>query len=523
MKTLSDMLDAAAQTAASKTALTWQDGRLSFGEFRDQVLGVARGLRAAGIGRGDCVAIIHRNAPEFVVSYFALARLGAVAVPINYMIHKADELVYMLKDCGAKGCVTQKEFIRGVRGAAKQCPALKRIWMSDASSGECQEGERVFASLLQAGGEAAFETVAESDAAAILYTSGTTGNPKGVVLTHRNLTTNCMNSAKRLEIRGNDAVLCILPMFHTFAWTGNVLISVHKALKLVVVPNIVPPTPWLKLMAKEGVSLFSAVPQIYGVLAKQACGYKKIVLRWWFFRRVRIAISGAAPLGLAVQDSFESVFGIPILEGYGLTETSPVVSLNTPDEHRRGSVGRPIDGVSLKVIDEDGRALESGQEGEICVKGDCVMKSYYKLPEATAEAFTQDGWFKTGDIGIVDADGYLFIRDRKKDMIIIKGLKVFSAQVETTLLEHPDIMEAAVIGIPDEHGDEIIKAFVTLRPDAKADKTAILKYCREKFDPYKRPRDVEIVESLPKNALQKVLKRELRQREIEKRAAAAGS
>jgi len=211
------------------------------------------------------------------------------------------------------------------------------------------------------------------------------------------------------------------------------------------------------------------------------------------------------------------------LEGYGLTETSPVVSLNTPDEHRRGSVGQPIDGVSLKVIDEDGRTLESGQEGEICVKGDCVMKSYYNLPEATADAFTQDGWFKTGDIGIVDAEGYLFIRDRKKDMIIIKGLKVFSAQVEATLLEHPAIVEAAVIGVPDEHGDEIIKAFVTLRPGAKADKSAILRYCREKFDPYKRPRDVEIVESLPKNALQKVLKRELRQREIEKRAAAAGS
>ncbi len=523
MRTLNDLLDAAARNSPAKTGLAWQNGRLSFSEFRGQVLRAAEGFRAAGLAKGDCVAIIHRNSAEFVVAYFALARLGAVAVPINYMIHKADELAYMLKDCGAKGCVTEKEFIKGLRAAAKQCPALDKIWISDASSADLKQGERVFTDLFASDGEGSFTPVAEEDAAAILYTSGTTGNPKGVILTHRNLTTNCMNSAKRLEIREGDVVLCILPMFHTFAWTGNVLVSLHKAVKLVIVPNIVPAGPWLKLMASEKVSLFSAVPQIYGVLAKQASGFKKFALRWWFFRRVRIAISGAAPLGLAVQDSFEHIFSIPILEGYGLTETSPVVSLNTPSEYRRGSVGRPIEGVFVRIADEDGREMARGQEGEVCIKGDCVMKGYYNLPEATAEAFTRDGWFKTGDIGIVDEEGYLFIRDRKKDMIIIKGLKVFSAQVESILLEYPAVMEAAVIGIPDEHGDEIIKAFVTLRPGAAADKTAILKYCREKFDPYKRPRDVEIVESLPKNALQKVLKRELRQREIDKRAAATGS
>ncbi|MDE2313559.1 MAG: AMP-binding protein, partial [Elusimicrobia bacterium] len=277
MRTLNDLLDAAAESAPAKTALTWQSGRLNFSEFRNQVLRAAKGFRAAGLAKGDCVAVIHRNSVEFVVAYFALARLGAMAVPINYMIHKADELSYMLKDCGAKGCVTQKEFIKGVRAAAKQCPALEKIWVSDASSGDLQRGESVFADLF-APGRDDFAPIGEQDPVAILYTSGTTGNPKGVILTHRNLTTNCVNAAKRLDVRSGDAVLCILPMFHTFAWTGNVLVSVHKAVKLVIVPNIVPPGPWLKLMAKERVSLFSAVPQIYGVLAKQACGFKKFVL-----------------------------------------------------------------------------------------------------------------------------------------------------------------------------------------------------------------------------------------------------
>ncbi len=519
MKTLNDMLDEAAAEAGGWPALVTVDEEITFGELKQAVLKMAAGFAGQGIKKDDCVAIVHRNSPRFVIAYFALNRLGAVAVPINFMVQKSDELAYMLNDCKAVGIVTQKEFLKGLRGAAAKTPSLTRLWVSDATVSECQDKEEPLEAVTADVSALPAIVVAETDVATILYTSGTTGNPKGVMLTHRNFVTNCDSALARMGLKTSDVGLCILPMFHSFAWTGNVLISLRLRCKLVISPAIAPAKPWLKLMGKHGVTLFSAVPQVYSVLAKQTVGLPGLVLRWWFFRKVRLAISGAAPLSPSVQQDFESKFKIPILEGYGLTETSPVATINAVHLRRPGSVGKAIDGVEIRIVDDKEAPLPIGAEGEICVRGDCVMKGYYNLPDATREAFTADGWFKTGDIGALDPEGFLFIRDRKKDMIIIKGLKVFSAQVEASLLEHPEIDEAAIIGIPDEHGDETIKAFIVLRAGAQADKAALMKFCREKFDAYKRPRDLEIVDALPKNALQKVLKRALRQQELQKRAA----
>ncbi len=512
MRNLNELLDEAAHSAADRVALATQSDAVSFAELRRRTLAAAAGLRAAGIGKGDRVAIVHRNHPMFVEAYFAVVRLGAVAVPINFMIQKPAELAYMLNDCGVKGIVTQKEFLKGLREAATLTAPAPRLWVTDGVLDDLNEGEWPFTALLSAGGEPPVVDVDEGDIASILYTSGTTGNPKGVMLTHRNLVTNCEASIERMGAGPRDVALCLLPMFHSFAWTGNVLVSLRLKIKLVIAANIAPPKPWLALMARHGVTIFVAVPQIFSVLAKQAVGLKGMALKWWFFRKVRVAVSGAAPLNPAVLEDFRRSFGLPILEGYGLTETTPVVSVNPPGKPKAGSVGTPIRGVRVKIVDETERELPVGEEGEICVFGDCVMKGYYNLPDATRQAFTADGWLKTGDIGALDAEGYLFIRDRLKDMIIVKGLKVFPAQVEAVLLENPDIEEAAVIGIPDEHGDETIKAFVVLRKGSPLEKAGIMRYCREKFDPYKRPRDVELVDSLPKNALGKVLKRSLRAR-----------
>ena len=524
IKTLNDLLDQAAENARDKVVFATADEEITFGELRRRVLATTSGLAARGISRGQCVAIVHRNSPHFVTAYLALSRLGAIAVPINFMVQKADELAYMLNDCAAVGVLTQREFLKGLRGAKEKCPKLKTLWVTDLE-GAGENGEEPFAALAGDPEKAPPATADEQDTAAILYTSGTTGHPKGVMLTHRNFITNCEGAIAMMDLKAKDVGLCILPMFHSFAWTGNVLVSLRLRNKLVVSPSIAPAKPWLTLMGKHGVSLFAAVPQVYSGLAKECEGFKGLVLKWWFFRKVRLAISGAAPLSPTVQKEFEDKFGVPILEGFGLTETSPVTTLNALGARRRGSVGKVIAGVKVKIVDDAENELAVGQEGEICVKGDNIMKGYYNLPDATKESFTRDGWFKTGDIGALDPEGFLYIRDRKKDMIIIKGLKVFSAQVEAGLLEHPSIEEAAIIGIPDEHGDETIKAFIVLRKgakddeQAKTDKSALMKFCREKFDPYKRPRDIEIVEALPKNALQKVLKRALRQRELEKRTA----
>ncbi len=523
LRTLNDLLDDAAQTVGSRVYLAEPERETTFAQMRQAALATAAGLQAAGVKKGDCVAIVHRNSRFFVQAYLALSRLGAVAVPINFMVQKADELAYMLNDCGAKGVVTQREFLRGLRAARAKALGVERLWVTDAQNG-LEPGEEPFAKLESGPAEpAGAEPPAEEDTASILYTSGTTGSPKGVMLTHRNFVTNAEASIERLGLKDKDVALCILPMFHSFAWTGLVVIGLRLRLKVVVFSNIAPPTPWLKAMAKQGVTVFAAVPQIYSVLAKQAKGLQGLALRYWFFRKIRICISGAAPLSPATAQAFKAAFGVPILEGFGLTETSPVATINPPDRPKPGSVGTPIRGVRVKIVDDQERDLKPGQEGEVCIAGDCVMKGYYRLPDATREAMTADGWFKTGDIGVLDPDGYLSIRDRKKDMIIIKGLKVFSAQVEATLLEHPGIEEAAIIGVPDEHGDETIKAFIVPRKGVSLDKASLMQFCRTKFDPYKRPRDIELVESLPKNALQKVLKRTLRQQELDKRASSSGA
>ncbi|MFI5347536.1 MAG: class I adenylate-forming enzyme family protein [Elusimicrobiota bacterium] len=524
MSTLNKLLDRAAQEGGEKTSLVHGERVLTFSEVHSEVLSVAEGLRRFGVAKGDRVAIVHRNAPEFVIAYFALNRLGAIAVPINFMVQKADELAYMLKDCAAVGAVTQTEFLPGMTGAAAKCPALKALWVTDPE-GTGRTGQiRDFAELkAPVPAQVPNDPCVESDVAAILYTSGTTGFPKGVMLTHRNLVTNCESALKRITLTRADVTLCILPMFHSFAWTALVLTGLRLTLKVVISSSIAPAKPWLKAMGVHGVTLFAAVPQVYAALGREARDFKtRLFLRYWAFRKVRVSASGAAPLPPAVAQAFLDAVGVGIIEGWGLTETSPVATVTAPGNIKFGFVGPPIDGCRLKVVDDEENELAQGQEGEICVKGDNVMKGYWNLPDATKAAFTKDGWLKTGDVGLIDAEGSLAIRDRKKDMIIVKGLKVFSAQIEATIAENPNVEESAIIGVPDEAGDEIIKAFVVLKKGCLLDKSALLQFFREKFDPYKRPRDVEIVDSLPKNALQKVLKRELRERELSKRSAAAG-
>ena len=525
MSTLNSMLDRSAQEGGERTFLVHEGRELSFAAVYSEVLSVAEGLRRRGIRKGDRVAVVHRNAPEFVIAYFAINRLGAIAVPINFMVQKADELAYMLKDCGAAGVVTQTEFLPGLTGAVARCPALKALWVTDyepkPGAPSVVRGYEELRAPAAAG--PASDPSLETDVAAILYTSGTTGFPKGVMLTHRNLVTNCESSIKRITLTRKDVTLCILPMFHSFAWTAIVLTSTRLTLKCVISSAIAPPKPWLKAMGTHGVTLYAAVPQVYAALARESRYWKtRLFLRFWSFRKVRVAASGAAPLPVAVAKAFAAAVGVDITEGWGLTETSPVATIGSPGALKIGFVGTPIDGCRLKIVDDDENTLPLGAEGEICVQGDNVMKGYWNLPDATRDAFTKDGWLKTGDVGLIDPDGYLAIRDRKKDMIIVKGLKVFSAQVEAILAENPNIEESAIVGVPDEDGDETIKAFVVLKKGCCIDKSALLQYFREKLDGYKRPRDVEIVESLPKNALQKVLKRELREREMSKRTGAAG-
>ncbi|TBR19739.1 long-chain-fatty-acid--CoA ligase [bacterium] len=531
--TLNDALDRSAARRGNAPALVFtRDGAeevTPYAALRHLVLRAAAAFRSAGIAKGDAVVIVHRNDPAFVVAYLGLNRIGAVAVPVNFMISKPSELAYMFAHCRAKGVLTQREFLKGVLAAQADCPDLTRVWATDERRGlgdrrgEPNSGATEnfwdFIEAFPPYEEAA--QVEPTDVAAVLYTSGTTGRPKGVMLTHSNLVSNVESSIAAMALTDADVSLTILPMFHTFAWTACVLIPIFLGAKNVVVASLTPPKPWLQLMRRHGVTVFAAVPQVYSLLAKQAVGIKKWALRWLYFRKVRIAVSGSAPLAVATLDEFEDALGLRIVEGYGLTETSPVATINPLGRQKAGSVGLPIKDVSVRIVDDAGRELKQGEEGEICIKGPNVMKGYLDDAEATRQAVTPEGWFKTGDVGIVDADGFVHIRDRKKDMIIVKGLKVFSAQVEQTLAGHPDVAEAAVVGIPDSDNDERIKAFIVLREGSAADNAELHRFAREKLDAYKRPRDFEIVKELPKNALQKVLKRVLREAELGKLAKKA--
>ncbi len=513
--TLLDILEQRVKENKNTTAYIYRDQKISYEAINRDIDSLAATLANSGIKAGDCFAICLRNSPEFIITWFALAKLGAIAVHINFLVSE-EEINYILKDSGSKGIVTQKEFAAKVRNAALATNA-KWILLSDDAS-KTGSGS-AFSAALEKGRDKAFPRAQpQTDTpVAILYTSGTTGKSKGAVLTHGNLASNAQSALNHLNLRNRgEVMLCILPMFHIFAWTALVISGIFLASPVVIVESITPPKPWLKMMAKWRVTLFAAVPPIYHVLGKEAKGFKRLILKYIFFRTVRNCISGAAPLPIDTLKTFESKFGKPILEGYGLTETSPCISINSRKLKKAGSVGTAIDGVTIKIIDEQGNALPQGQEGEICVQGPNVMQGYFNLPQETRETFTGDGYFKTGDIGKLDEEGFLYILDRKKDMISIKGLKVYPAQIEEIILRHRDVAEAAVIGIPVEGGDEIIKAYVAPKKGKKLNKADISQLLQKNLPPYKRPREIEIRAELPKNALQKILKRELRKEAIEK-------
>ena len=476
-----------------------------------------------GIRKGDRVAVAHRNSIDTVIANFGLYKLGAVCIPMNFMVTKPEELEFILKDSGAKAVVTQAEFIRHYVKVLPNLPSIKYIFSTDEIPSSVKDNPSVllFWQELEKStfhDETSNPCAGLEDLAFILYTSGTTGLPKGAMLTHGNLASNVISCAQLFKITDEDVFLCLLPMFHSFAWTTCVVIPLYLNLKVVIVANIMPASHWLSAMGTEKVTVILAVPQIYSVLSKEAKGFKRLYLQFWPFKNVRFAVSGAAPLTQEIKDRFEQKIGVPILEGYGLTETSPVVSVNTEELQKIKSVGPALPSVSVIVLDDDGKELPRNKEGELCIKGPNVFKGYFNNPKATQDAFTPDGWFKTGDIVEIDNDGFIFIKDRKKDMIIIKGLKVFSAQVEAVICEHPAIEECAIIGVPDGRGGEFVKCYAVKKEGAQLTDNEFRLFLKQHLDNYKRPRDFEFVAELPKNALKKVLKRELRKDAVAKLA-----
>ena len=491
---LGSILAGSAEAVPDRVVLRLGERALTYRELDRAARGVATALRERGIAPGDRVALLVPNVPEFSIAYFGILYAGASVVPLNVLL-SAPEVTYHLQDSGAKLLFAHPFFDAPARAGAAGAGVPVVVAGGDAAGS--------LAAMAQAKPVAALHPTQATDTAVILYTSGTTGKPKGAELTHSNLLLNCALVVPRLIPGGpDDVALATLPMFHSFGQTciQNAFIALGASFTLL--PRFGPQEA-LDLMERDGVTVFAGVPTMYfALLHHQSPRPARLKLRF--------CMSGGAPMPVEVMRAFEARFGVPILEGYGLSETSPVASFNLLSRPRTpGSIGWPVWGVEMAILDDDDREVEDGTPGEICIRGHNIMKGYLGRPEATAEAL-RGGWFHSGDIGIRDADGSYRIVDRKKDMVIRGGFNVYPREVEEVLYAHPDVLEAAVIGVPHaSHGEEV-KAVIVTRPDSALTADELIAWCRERLAAYKYPRIVEFSDALPKGPTGKILKRELK-------------
>ncbi|MER5626663.1 long-chain fatty acid--CoA ligase [Streptosporangium sp. NPDC002544] len=510
MLNLSIILEDSARNAPGRTALVFGDLRLPYSMVNSIANQVANLLTARGIGKGDKVALLCPNLPYFPFVYFGILKAGAIVVPLNVLLQPR-EIAYHLTDSDAKAlfCFEGSELPMGARGreafdAAEGCE-LFFVLPATPLATESEHGESFWAALGGMSGE--FETVQTEpdDTAAILYTSGTTGQPKGAVLTHMNMLTNTIVSDEMFPTDPEgDVSFAVLPLFHSFGQTAVMNVSVRRRATLVLQPRFEPGEA-LELMRREKVTMFAGVPTMFWALLSKihADGAEAP-------STLRVAVAGGASCPIEVLKDFEGTFGIPILEGYGLSETSPVASFNQLGRPTRpGTIGFPIWGVQMRLVDDGWNTIEGEGPGEIAIRGHNVMKGYYGRPEATEEVM-RGGWFRTGDIATRDEDGYYAIIDRTKDMIIRGGFNVYPRELEEVLMTHPAVSLVAVVGVPhDSHGEEV-KAYVIPAPGATVSEDELVAWCKENMAAYKYPRIIEFRESLPMTATGKILKRELR-------------
>ena len=495
---LVEMLTESGKRYSDNRAIVFEGRKLSYRELNYEVEELAVRLAQLGTGKGDRIGILLGNSPEFIISYFAILKAGASVVPLNPMLK--EELKYILDDSEARFLITSSKFAEVPEKIIGKLPKLKKTIILDEDRQKIEgHGNQVTEKS-----EKGFPEPSPEEVACIIYTSGTTGKPKGAMLTHNNLLSNVESIRKAFKSTSPEVMLCVLPLFHAFAATVCMLFPLSAGSATVIVDRF-SPLRVLEEISENKVTMFVGVPPMYAVLANTAIPEKCELGSW------RLAISGGAALPVKVMKAFEEKYKIPIYEGDGPTECSPVTSVNPIGGIRKpASIGMPVPGVQMKIVDEEERDLPPEELGEIVVKGPNVMKGYLNQPEATAEAI-RDGWFHTGDMGKKDMDGYFYILDRKKDMIIVAGFNVYPREVEEVLYSHPKVLEATLIGVSDKGlRGEVPKAFIALKEGMKMTREEVISYCRKKLADYKVPKHVEFRESLPKTPTGKILKRDLR-------------
>jgi long-chain acyl-CoA synthetase len=514
MLNLAVLLENSARELPDRDAIVSGESRLTYAKLDAAANQVANALATRGVGKGDRVALSCPNVPYFPIVYYGILKAGATVVPLNVLLTER-EITYHLQDSEAKAYFCFEgtaelpigKFGLAAYDATESCEHFVLLTADPSATSPIAQVDAL-AEFVH-GQPATFDSVptSETDTAVVLYTSGTTGKPKGAELTHSNMVQNALLANRLFDTQPHDVHLVALPLFHSFGQTVQMNAGFGSGATLVLLPRFDPGVV-LTFMEREQVTFFAGVPTMYWALLtyQDADGFDLAGIA----ARLRIAVSGGSALPVKVLKGFAIRFGVPILEGYGLSETSPIATFNRLDlPSRLGSIGLPVWGVEVKVVHKDGTETAVDEPGEILIRGHNVMKGYLNRPEATAEAIDAQGWFRTGDIAKQDVDGYLYIVDRQKDMIIRGGFNIYPRELEEVLLTHPQISLAAVVGVPHEsHGQEV-KAFVIRNHAATISEAELIAWCQQTMAAYKYPRIVEFCDSLPMTATGKILKREL--------------
>ncbi|WP_066394725.1 fatty acid--CoA ligase family protein [Neobacillus mesonae] len=509
---LSSQLHETAKASADKIAYYFLDKSCTYAELDGAITKFASGLEKLGVKQGDHIALLLGNSPQFVISLYGALRLGATVIPIN-PIYTEDEIGYILKNGDVKVVVGVDLMIPLAEKVHRLLPKVEHYIICETEQNDYKEKiveelsvyskMKSFTEVITSG-DISFQgpTLEDNDTALILYTSGTTGKPKGAMLTHKNLYSNAKDIGDYLKINHDDRVITALPMFHVFCLTVALNAPLLSGAAILIVPKF-SPKEIFRLAKQYEATVFAGVPTMYNFLYQYSDGNAED------FKSFRLCISGGASLPVALLQNFETKFNVLISEGYGLSEASPVTCFNPLDRPRKpGSIGTTILNVQNKVVNELGEEVPVGAVGELIVRGPNVMKGYYKMPEETAAAI-KDGWLYTGDMARMDEEGYFYIVDRKKDLIIVGGYNVYPREVEEVIYNHHDVVEAAVLGKPDPNQGEAVCAYV-VRKNLELTAEQLLEYCKEHLAKYKVPSSIEFLEELPKNTTGKILRRALK-------------
>ena len=499
-----EFLVAQARKRGRKVVLFVDEEKISYSEVLQRVDRLAAFFSQRGIGEDDKVALFLRNSPEFIYAVFAISKIGAIVVPVNTFL-KEEELSYILKDSESTALVASMvhEEVVNRSNAQVQCKLI--LWEGE---GDRKDEKNIgFKEALSTVNDTEHVSRGLEDTAVLIYTSGTTGKPKGAMLSNKNLLSNIEFARKLIKVKPKDRVIVFLPMFHSFTFTVGVIMPLYVGGSMVIIKSLQPFTNIFRQTLTKRVTLFFGIPSVYNALAKAK-------LPWYFmwFNSIRAFISGAAPLQPKTLDAMAKKFKrAKLLEGYGLSEASPVVCVNTLKKQKAGSVGMAQYDYQIKIVDDEMNELPFGQIGDIIVKGDHVMQGYFNRPEATSETIV-NGWLLTGDMGYLDDEGFLFIVDRKKDLIISKGINIYPREIEEIIDLFDGISASAVIGRGDEKSGEVPVAYIELDEEVHDfDEAALKEHMKKHLANYKIPHQVHIVEELPKNATGKVLKRILKE------------